>query len=97
MKSYNNLPPEQHPVQRLVDQFNEDEQRWKDLKRKIERSIGKKKIDAVQLQRAIRAKLSETYGKSRKAELEDLPAKVGRLRKQRPPAGNRRGGFQTRP
>jgi hypothetical protein len=43
----------------------------------------KKKIDAVQLQRAIRAKLSEKYAKSRKAELEDLRLKFGRLRRQK--------------
>jgi len=43
----------------------------------------KKKIDAVQLQRAIRAKLSERFAKSRKAELEELRAKFGRLHRQR--------------
>jgi hypothetical protein len=43
----------------------------------------KKKIDAVQLQRSIREKLSEKYAKSRKAELEELRAKFGRLRKQK--------------
>ncbi|MBI3811826.1 MAG: hypothetical protein HY283_06440 [Nitrospirae bacterium] len=43
----------------------------------------KKKIDAVQLQRAIRAKLSEKYAKSPKAELEDLRLKFGRLRRQK--------------
>jgi hypothetical protein len=35
MKSYNNLPQEQHPVQHLVDQFNADERRWQDLRREI--------------------------------------------------------------
>ena len=43
----------------------------------------KKKIDAVQLQRAIRAKLSEKYAKSHKAELEDLRLKFSRLRRQK--------------
>lgn len=42
----------------------------------------KKKIDAVQLQRAIRARLSEKYAKSRKTELEDLRVKFGRLHRQ---------------
>lgn len=42
-----------------------------------------KKIDAVQLQRAIRAKLSEQYGKSREAEMEELRRKFGFLRKQK--------------
>ena len=32
----------------------------------------KKKIDAVQLQRTIRAKLSEKYAKSHKVELDEL-------------------------
>ena len=39
MKSYSNLPPEQHPVQRLVDQFNEDERRWQDLRREILKAL----------------------------------------------------------
>jgi hypothetical protein len=41
MKSFNNLPPEQHPVQRLVDQFNEDEQRRQDLRREILKALRK--------------------------------------------------------
>ena len=43
----------------------------------------KKKIDAVQLQRDIRAKLSEKYAKSRKSELEALRVKFGRLQRQK--------------
>ena len=30
-KSYNNLPVEQHQVQRLVDEYNADEQLWQSL------------------------------------------------------------------
>lgn len=39
----------------------------------------KKKIDAVQLQRAIRSKLSEKYAKSRDIELKELRKKFGHL------------------
>jgi hypothetical protein len=47
----------------------------------------KKKIDSVQLQRAIRAKLSEKYAKARQTELDDLRAKFSHLRKQKTAGG----------
>jgi hypothetical protein len=34
MKPYSNLPPDQRPTQRSVDQFNADEQLWKKLEPK---------------------------------------------------------------
>ena len=34
MNPYSNLPPEQRPTQRLVDQFNADERLWKKLEPK---------------------------------------------------------------
>lgn len=39
---YNNLPSQQHQVQRLVDQFNADERLWRTLegKRKRRRELG---------------------------------------------------------
>ena len=41
MKSYNNMPPEQRPAQRLVDRFNADEQLWQSLawKRRLRRKL----------------------------------------------------------
>ena len=42
----------------------------------------KKEIDAVQLQRDIRSKLSEKYAKSREIELKELRTKFGHLKKQ---------------
>ena len=47
----------------------------------------KKRIEAVQLQRTIRKKLSAEYAKSRAAELEDLRKKFGHLQKQKLKAG----------
>ena len=44
MKSYNNLPPEQHRVQELADEFNTDEGRWQDLRREILKALRKIKI-----------------------------------------------------
>ncbi len=61
MKSYNNLPSEQHPVQRLVDQFNADERVWRSLegKRKRRRKLGPrmpkkrhKQLDQLEFARA---------------------------------------------
>ena len=43
----------------------------------------KKKFDSVELQRAIRAKLSEKYTRSREAEMEELRMKFGHLKKQK--------------
>jgi len=42
MKSYNNLPPQQHLTQRLADQFNAAERLWRNLegKRKRLRELG---------------------------------------------------------
>lgn len=51
----------------------------------------KKKIDSVQLQRTIRAKLSEKYAKSPEAELEELRKKFGHLLKLKSRVGSRSG------
>lgn len=48
MNPYSNLPPEQHRVQRLVDQWNADEALWRKLELRR------------RLRRATRRKLSET-------------------------------------
>lgn len=45
MKSYSNLPPEQHPIQKLADRFNADEGQWQDLRRKILRKLRDAKIN----------------------------------------------------
>ena len=41
---YSNLPPEQHRVQRLVDQWNADEAVWRTLElgRRLRRSLHRK-------------------------------------------------------
>lgn len=41
MNPYHNLPPNQRPTQRLVDQFNADERLWKELepKRRLRRKL----------------------------------------------------------
>ncbi len=50
-----NLPPEQRPTQRLVEQFNADERLWKKLepKRKLRhkllRGLPKKKLNEMDL------------------------------------------------
>jgi len=41
MKSYNNLPPEQHRVHELADEFNADERRWQGLRREILKALRK--------------------------------------------------------
>jgi hypothetical protein len=47
MKSYNNLPPHQHQIQRLVDQFNADERLWRSLAEKRgERRLRRPRLSA---------------------------------------------------
>ena len=61
MNPYYNLPPEQRPAQRLVDQFNADERLWKKLepRRRAQRKLRPrrsrkklKKIDLLEFARA---------------------------------------------
>jgi hypothetical protein len=49
MKSYNNLPPHQHQIQRLGDQFNADERLWRSLagERRLRRK-GQPRLSAKQ-------------------------------------------------
>jgi hypothetical protein len=63
MNPYYNLPPEQRPTQRLVDQFNADERLWKKLepKRRARRKLRPRrsrkkllKIDLVEFAKARR-------------------------------------------
>jgi hypothetical protein len=55
MNSYPNLPPEQRPTQRQIDQFNADERLWKrleprrKLRRKTRRHLSKKELKALDL------------------------------------------------
>jgi hypothetical protein len=55
MEPYANLPPEQRPTQRLVDQFNADEQLWKklepkrDARRKIRPRLSRGKLKKLAL------------------------------------------------
>jgi hypothetical protein len=55
MSQYPNLPPEQRPTQRLVDQFNADERLWKKLEPKRQRRrkrfphVSKKKLKKLDL------------------------------------------------
>jgi hypothetical protein len=56
MNPYPNLPPEQRPAQRLVDQFNADERLWKKLepnraaRRKIRPPLSSAKLKKLALQ-----------------------------------------------
>jgi hypothetical protein len=55
MNPYSNLPPEQRPTQRLVDQFNADERLWKKLepkraaRRKIRPRLSRTKLKKLAL------------------------------------------------
>jgi len=55
MNPYSNLPPEQRPTQRLVDQFNADERLWKKLepkraaRRKIRPRLSRAKLKKLAL------------------------------------------------
>jgi hypothetical protein len=55
MNPYYNLPPEQMPTQRLVDQFNADERLWKKLeskrsaRRKLQPRLSRKKLKELAL------------------------------------------------
>ena len=61
MNPYSNLPPEQRPTQRLVDQFNADERLWRSLepKRRARRKLlpklsrrKRKKLDLLDFAKA---------------------------------------------
>ena len=62
MRPCNNLPPEQHRVQRLVDQFNADERRWESLesrrqaRRKSKPKLSARKLKALALREFAKAK-----------------------------------------
>ena len=56
MNPYYNLPPEQRPTQRLVDQFNADERLWKNLaprrrlrRKLLRRVLSRKKLKELDL------------------------------------------------
>lgn len=55
MNPYYNLPPEQRPIQRLIDQFNTDERLWKKLepkrraRRKRHLGLSRKKLKKLDL------------------------------------------------
>jgi len=61
MNPYSNLPPEQRPTQRLVDQFNADERLWKKLepkraaRRKIRPRLSAAKLKHLALQELAQA------------------------------------------
>jgi hypothetical protein len=62
MNPYSNLPPEQHGVQRLVDQFNADERLWQTLhgqrrlRRKGRHRLSRRKHKALDLLEFAKAK-----------------------------------------
>ena len=61
MNPYCNLPPEQRPIQRLVDQFNADERLWKKLepkrraRHKLRPLLSRKKLKKLALLEFARA------------------------------------------
>jgi len=68
MNLYYNLPPEQRPIQRLVDQFNADEQSWRKLvpkrraHRKLRPWLSRKRLKALDLLEFAKARLPECVG-----------------------------------
>jgi hypothetical protein len=47
MKPHNNMPPQQHRVQQLVDQFNAEERLWRSLAEKRgERRLSRPRLSA---------------------------------------------------
>lgn len=65
MNPYYNLPPEQRMTQRLVDQFNSDEQLWKKLeprrraRRKLRPRLSKKNLKKLDLAEFAKARLPQ--------------------------------------
>jgi transposase InsO family protein len=53
MNGYYNLPPEQRRMQRLVDQFNKDEQLWKKLEphRRFRRKVLRRVLSTKMLKK----------------------------------------------
>ena len=67
MNLYYNLPSEQRPIQRLVDQFNADEQLWRQLARKrrarrLRPGLSRKQLKALDLLEFAKARLPECVG-----------------------------------
>jgi hypothetical protein len=67
MDLYFNLPPEQRPLQRLVDQFNADEQLWRKLARRrrgrrLRPGLSRKQLKALDLLEFAKARLPECVG-----------------------------------
>jgi hypothetical protein len=68
MNPYYNLPPEQRPIQRLVDQFNADERLWRKLApkrrahRKLRPWLSRKQLKALDLLEFAKARLAECVG-----------------------------------